>query len=72
MRRALDAIQVLSDCGETKIRDQRITGVVHEDIWLAGHQYSGKPRFRINTHSLEVPVNHIAGVEVTEASGDVG
>ena len=72
VRGTLDGIQVLSDCSEAKIRDERITGVVHKDVWLAGCQYSGKTRYIITTYSLQVPVNYVAGVEVAEASGDIG
>jgi len=62
---------VFSDRGEAKIRDACVTTVVHEDIRLAECQRDGKPRFRTISYSFEVPVNHIAGVEVAEALSDV-
>ena len=71
MRGAPDGIQVLSDCGKAEICDQRITGVVHKDVWLTRCQYGGKGRHR-TTYSLEVTMDHVAGMEVAEASGDVG
>ena len=48
---ALDGIQVLSDCGEAEVRDERITRVVHKDIWLAGCQCGGKKK----TQSSRIP-----------------
>ena len=38
----LRGIQILSDSGEPKIRDTRITGVVHEDVLLETCQYGGE------------------------------
>ena len=37
-------IQVLSDRGETAIRDQRTTGGVHKDVRLVGYQYPAVKR----------------------------
>ena len=65
-------IRVLSHHSEAKVRDTRITRVVHEDVWLDTCQYSGGSRSRVITYSFEVPMNHIAGVEVIEALSDVG
>ena len=70
IRDALYGIQVLGDCGEAKIRDDGVTGVVYENVWLAGCQCGGE-RVRTSTHSLEVSVNHIAVVEVGEATSDI-
>ena len=70
-RGTLDRIQVLSDCSEAEIRNACIAGVVHQDVWLISYQYRGKARFKTSTYSLEVPMNYIAGVEVTEAINDV-
>jgi len=71
MRGALDGIHVLSDCGETKICDERIAGVVYEDVWLARCQQGGK-RYNTATYALEVPMDHVAGMEVVEAAGNIG
>ena len=70
-RGAPRGIQILGYCGEAKIRNTCITRVVHKDVWLAGESISGKTGFRTTTHSLEVPVNHIAGVKVAEALSDI-
>ena len=68
---APDGIQVLSNCGETEVRDQCITRVIHEDVWLAVCEYSCKTGYK-TTYSFEVPMDNIAGVEIAEATGDVG
>ena len=70
IRDALDGIQVLGDCSKAKIRDDGVTGVVYEDVWLARCQCGGE-RVRTSTHSLEVSVNHIAVVEVGETTSDI-
>jgi len=33
---ARNGVQISSDGGEAKIRDSRMTRVIHEDIWLPG------------------------------------
>ena len=71
-RGALHGIRALSNHCLGKVRDARMTGVVDKDVWLAGCQYGGEAGFRTNTHSLEVPMNHIAGVEVVEPFSYVG
>ena len=71
MRWAPYGIQVLSDCSETKICDQRITRVVHENVWLVVCQYGREMGFK-TTHPLEVPVNNIASVKIAEAASDIG
>ena len=65
-------IQVLSDLGETKIRDAYTTGAVYKDVLLARCEYSGEMKSRTTAYSFEVPMNHITGVEITEALGGVG
>ena len=45
MRGALCGIQVLSYHSEAEIRDARMTGVIHKDIWLVGYQRGGEMRF---------------------------
>ena len=65
-------IQILSDGSEAKIRDACMTRIVHKDVRLAECQHSSAMRFRIATYSFEVPMNHIAGVEVAEALSDFG
>ena len=56
---------------KTKIRDPRMAGSIHEDVWLDARQCSGKTGVKLTKYPLEVSVNHIARVEVTEALGDV-
>jgi len=70
-RGTLDGIQVLSDRGEAEICDDRVARVVHEYIWLPGSQHGGETKFG-TTYPLKVPMNHITGVEVAEASGNIG
>ena len=65
-------IQILSNCGKAKICDARTTRAIHEDIWLTGSHYGDKIGYRNTTHSLEVPMNHIARVEVAQAFSDIG
>ena len=54
---ALHRIQVLSDCGEAKIRESCMAGVVQKDIYLVGYQWGCDTRFRKTTHSLKVPMD---------------
>ena len=65
-------VQVLSNRGEAEIGDACATGIIHEDVWLAKRQHDGEARLIKTTHSFEVPMNHIAGVEVFETLSDVG
>ena len=69
--RAACGFQVLSDRSEAKIRETRMTGVIHKDVWLGVCQCGGKTRLRTTTYSLEVPVSYIARVEVAKAFSDV-
>ena len=62
----------MSDSSEAKVSNTRITGVVRKDVLLDTGQYGGGARFRTTTYALEVPVNHITGVEIAEALSDVG
>jgi hypothetical protein len=57
---------------QAKIRDASMTRVVHKDVLLAWHQQVVKQDSETTTHSLEVPVYHIARMEVVEALSDVG
>ena len=62
-------------CGDRnliKICDPRMAGGIYKDIWLDMHQHGSKTGVRTTTYSLEIPVNHIAGVEVTKSLRDVG
>ena len=72
IRDAQCRIQILGDSSEAKIRQTRMAGVIHKDVWLDGCQCGSEARLEIITYSLEIPVNDIAGVEVTEALSDVG
>ena len=71
-RGALHGIQVLGDHSKPKIYNARSIRVIYKDVWLAGCQHCCKTRFVMITYSLEVPVDHIAGVEVAEALRDIG
>jgi len=68
----LHGIRVLSERGKAKIGDACMTRVVHQDVRLAERQRSSEMRFRTATYSLEIPVNHVAGVEVAEALSNIG
>ena len=65
-------IRVFNDSSKAEICEARMTGIVHKDVWLGVYQCGGETRLRVTTYSLEVPMNDIAGVEVTEALSDVG
>jgi len=69
---ALHGVQISSYRSEAEVSDACTTGVVHKDVSLAGCQYSCETRSRTATHSLEVPVNHTARVEVAKAVGYIG
>ena len=69
--RAACGFQVLSDRSEAKIRETRMTGVVHKDVRLSRCQCGADLRLRTATYPLEVPVDDIAGVEIAEALSDV-
>jgi len=71
IRGALHGIQVLSHRGDAEIHDARTARLVHENIRLIGCEYDCRTGFRTTTYSLEVPMDHIAGVEVAEAISDV-
>ena len=48
-----------------------MAGGVYKDVWLVGCQYaSGKP-IKIIAYSLEISVDHVAGVEVIKAFRDI-
>ena len=64
-------IQISCDCSEAKIRETRMTGVVHKDVRLSRCQCGADLRLRTATYPLEVPVDDIAGVEIAEALSDV-
>ena len=68
----MHGIQVSSYPSEAKISDARTAGVVDENVWLARCQYGGEAGDRIPTYTLEVPVNHLTGVEVIETLSDTG
>jgi len=68
---ALDGIQVFGDRGEAEIRDACMTGVVHKDIWLAECQCCSKRGSRTTAYSLDIPVNYIASMKVSETLSDV-
>jgi len=70
-RGASDGIQVLGDGGETKVRNACTTRLIYKDVLLAGCQH-GKTRVRIATYRLEVPMDHVAAVEVAETLSDIG
>jgi hypothetical protein len=67
-----DRIQVLSNRCETEICETRVTGIIHEDVWLGAYQCDGETKLGVTTYTLEVPVNDITGVEVAETPGYIG
>ena len=71
-RGALYRVQVSSDRSKAKIRQARVTGIIHKDIWLDMCQCRGETRLRAATYSLEVPMNNITEVEEVEAFSNVG
>jgi hypothetical protein len=71
-RGTLYRIQVPSDHSEAKICESSMTGAIHNCVWLDVHQYGGETRIKTATHSFEVPMNDIAGVEVVDTPSDVG
>jgi hypothetical protein len=71
-RHSLYRIQVTNDRGEAKICESGMAGAIHKDIWLDRCQYGGETKVGTTKHSLEVPMNDIAGVEVGDTPGDVG
>ena len=58
-------IQVLHDYGQSKIRDSRMTGVIHKDVTLAEREYNFEAKFRA-THSFEVAMDLVAGMQVVQ------
>jgi len=65
-------IQVLSYCSEAEIRNTCMAGAVHQDVRLICYEYRNKTRSGTGTYTLEVSMNNIAGVEITEAISDIG
>jgi len=70
-RCAPHGIQVLSDRRETKIRDPCVAGVIHKDVWLGTCQYGRKAELISITHSFEITMNYVAGVEKVKTFGDI-
>ena len=70
-RGTLYGIRVLGDRSETKICDPCMAGGIHKDIWLDTYQYGGKAAYGRITHSFEITVNYIAGVEEVKALSDI-
>ena len=64
-------IQALSDCRETEIRDPRMAGVIHEDVWLGTCESGRKTGLMPITYPSEIAVNNIAGVEEAKAFNDI-
>ena len=61
---------VLRDHRQAKICDPWAAGVIHNNIWLSRCQRDRKMGFQTITHSLEIPVEDIAGVKVIQAISD--
>jgi len=64
-RGAQRGIYTRGDRSKTKIRDPRMAGDIHKDIWLDTCKWGGEAGVRPMTHPFEVPMNYITGVEVT-------
>jgi hypothetical protein len=64
-------IQVLSDRRETEIRDSCMAGLIHEDIWLDTSQRGLKTGLISITHSFQITVNNVAGVEKVKTFSDI-
>jgi len=70
-RGAPHGIQVASDHSKTKICDACTTGVIHENVWLAGCQNDGEMKFRTRAYPLEITVNDVVGMEIVKALHNV-
>ena len=60
----------MSGHGETRFRDPCTACGVHKDLRLGGINCSDETKSGIITYSLEVPVNHVARMEVVETFSD--
>ena len=63
---------VLDDRSVAKACDARITKAIYKDVRLVRCQYGGETRFKNTKYPSDAPMNHTAGVKVTEALSDVG
>ena len=63
-------IRVLYDHGQSKISDSRVTGVIHKDVALTEREYNFETKFTA-THSFEVPMDLVAGMQVVQTLSDV-
>ena len=63
-------VLILSDHSKTEIRDLCTTGGIHKDVRLAECQ-GGRTIFGTITYSLEISMNHVAGVEIVKAIDDI-
>ena len=61
---------ILSDHGKTEVRDLRTTVGTHKDVRLTECQ-DGRMRPETITYSLEISMNHVAGVEIVKAIGNI-
>ena len=64
-------IQVLSDRRETEIRDPRMAGVIHEDVWLGTCQYGRKTEPISMTYPFEIAVYHITEVKKVKTPSNI-
>ena len=62
-------MRVYCDDGNAKIRNASMGGTInnaHKYVHLAGRQFSDRIRTRMTTYTLEISVNHTAGVQIAE------
>ena len=62
----------MSDPSKTKICDPCAAGCVYKYVWLETRQYGGNIKFGTTTHSLEITMKYVAGVENAKSFGDIG
>ena len=52
--------QVFANHGKAEICEARMTGVIHQDIYLVWCEYDRAMRFRTTVYPLEIPMYNIA------------
>ena len=62
---------IFGDHGKAEIRNARMTRVIHQDIYLVRCEYEHAIRFRATAYPLEIPVYHVARMEVAKTRSNV-
>ena len=69
-----DGLQVFRDDGDAEVGNTCMGDIVdniHKYVHLVGRKYYSETTFGTTAYTLEISVNHVPGVQVTEALRDL-